>query len=146
LPTGHREAVERLDPAGHAYPARHSPSHWGVSAPTLAPNRPGLHRPLQSGDERAWVAPKRPAAHWEHTPAASKAYDPSKHGMAVGDVLPGPQAWPALQGPLQLALARPEVLPNRPSEQSVQTDAPGPLYRPAGHSTASGVREPIGHA
>jgi hypothetical protein len=54
FPDGHSTDVADADPAGHAYPAVHTPVHVFTVRPAVEPNRPaGQGRPLGA------VMPKR---------------------------------------------------------------------------------------
>jgi hypothetical protein len=46
-PTEHITALPLVDPAGHAYPAMHAPSHDDDDSPLTDPKRPAAHCPLQ---------------------------------------------------------------------------------------------------
>ncbi len=46
LPAGQMAAVPLEDPAAHAYPAVHAPTHWAVVWATV-PYRPAVHWPVQ---------------------------------------------------------------------------------------------------
>jgi hypothetical protein len=82
LPAGHFFNVPDVDPAGHSYPAEHGHEHRADVRPVADPNRPGGHN--------VQVA------------AAAREYCPAGHTLAVADVDPAGQLYPALQGPLQV--------------------------------------------
>jgi hypothetical protein len=112
------------------------------------------------------TAPYRPALQLLHEPAPVKLYRPVGHTAAVALVDPATHAYPALQlashmgvvspdmdpyrpaaqGPLQLALGMADTAPYRPALQLVHTPAPTKLKRPAGHTAAVAVVEPVMHA
>jgi hypothetical protein len=90
-PAGHTAAVADVEPAGQTYPA--------------------VQGPLQAAEPNAAVAPYRPAAHWVQEPAPAREYWPAAHGVAVADVDPAGQAYPAVHGPEQVAAVSPAASP-----------------------------------
>lgn len=58
----------------------------------------------------------------------TSAYTPGGHSAAVAETEPARQKWPALQRPVQLLDASPDVAPKRP----------------AGQATCVGLTEPAG--
>lgn len=123
-----------VEPAGQAKPAVHGPLQLALlEGPVPLPYRPAAHCPEHAAEVKAGDEPYSPAAHGVQVPAPRMLYRPTGHTMAVDEVDPGPQAKPASQTPLQLALVRPDVLPNRPAAQLLQVDAPPRLYAPGGH-------------
>jgi hypothetical protein len=112
------------------------------------------------------LAPNLPALQFVHRPDPIRLYFPAEHMVAVGEVLPATQAYPAVQfpvhdafvspglspylpashGPLQLAVVRPALDPYNPALQFVHTPDPDTLYVPGGHSDAVDDTEPATHA
>ena len=68
-PTAHITAVALVDPAGHAYPALHAPSHSDHDDPALPPYSP--------------------AGQFVQDPAEACEYVPAAHSTAVAFVEPG---------------------------------------------------------
>jgi hypothetical protein len=113
----------------------------------------------------ATVAPYRPAGHSVHVPAPPKLYVPTPHTLAVAFVLPAGQEYPAVQLPLQAAVAAPAaphvpagheavhalelnaaVAPYLPAGQALQEPARAALNLPGVHVTAVAFVLPTGHA
>ncbi len=147
-PGGHCTAVRVAEPAGHAYPAAHSPLHSGVVRPGSAPNRPPTHSPLQFAVPCANAAPNRPAAQALQVPAPGREYVPAGHTDAVALVDPAGHACPALQGPLHPAVLKPTAvtLNQVPAGQSLHDPAPARLYCLVGHTDAVALVDPAAHA
>lgn len=106
-PKGHAVALGDVDPGPHTYPA--------------------LQLPEQTLLDRATTAPKVPAGQRLQAVAPLRLYFPRGHCTANGDVLPPGHAYPALQGPVQLGVARADALPKRPPGQALQSRAPDRL-------------------
>ena len=60
-PGGHTAAVALVEPAGHAYPAAHGPSHWVEVIPLTDPYQPAAHSPLQPTADSPLLPPYVPA-------------------------------------------------------------------------------------
>jgi hypothetical protein len=90
--------------------------------------------------------PYKPALQVLHTLAPTRLYFPAGHTVAVALVEAAEHAYPALQGPLQLALGMADTVPYSPAAQSVHTPAPDKLYRPAAHTAAVPLVDPAMHA
>jgi hypothetical protein len=132
LPSGHISADALADPGTQKYPA--------------------VQLPLHAADGRPAVAPYVPAGHALHAPAPPTLYRPAAHISAVALVDPAGQAYPALQlplqpalaipltapyvparhAPLQLAVGKAATAPYRPTLQFVQVLNPATLNLPAG--------------
>jgi hypothetical protein len=145
-PGGQAPWVDDADPAGQKYPAVHVPVHDDVANAAEDPNLP--------------------TRHGSHTPAPTRLYEPGGHWMAVADVLPAGQAYPAVQVPLHAGVDSPDVdpkvpagqaavqlasavrgnAPYRPAGHTVHSPAPDRLYRPAGHGDTVALVDPAGHA
>ncbi len=147
-PGGHCTAVRVTEPAGHAYPAAHSPLHSGAVRPGSAPNRPPGHSPLQFAVPSADALPNRPAGQALQVPAPGREYVPAAHTVAVALVDPAGHACPALQGPLHRAVLKPATvtLNQVPAGQSLHAPAPARLYCPAGQTDAVALVDPAAHA
>jgi hypothetical protein len=72
VPAPHRNAVECVDPAGHAYPAEHAPVHSGNTRPDVDPYLPARQGPLQAAVSSPVVVPYSPALHMLHDAAPDK--------------------------------------------------------------------------
>jgi hypothetical protein len=68
-PAAHSMAVAFKDPAGHAHPAVHAPSHSDDAIPTLDPNCPARHKPVHDEFVRPGALPYVPSGHGVHDPA-----------------------------------------------------------------------------
>jgi hypothetical protein len=90
-PAGQADTVGEVDPAGQVYPA----VHW----------------PEQAPDGRPVAAPKVPAGHSVQAPAPAREYCPATHWVAVAEVDPAGQAYPAVHAPLHVDDVRPGVAP-----------------------------------
>jgi hypothetical protein len=147
-PGGHWTAVRVTEPAGHAYPAAHTPLHSGAVRPGSAPNRPPGHNPLQSAVPSADALPNRPAAQALQVPAPGRECVPAGHTVAVALVDPAGHAYPALQVPLHRAVLNPTAvtLNQVPAGQSVHDPAPARLYWPAGQINAVALVDSAAHA
>jgi hypothetical protein len=107
-PGGHAAAVGVVDPAGHTYPA--------------------VQFPLQVELDKPEVLPKLPEGHALQLLAPVRLKVPGGHADTVEFVLPGGQAYPAVQGPEHSEDVWPAVDPNRPPSQGPlqeEVDSPG---------------------
>ncbi len=91
LPAGQMEAVADTLPSGQAYPGWHGPLHAAVVRPEALPYRPAAQ------------AVQAPAPPVENLPAG--------HATAVAMEEAGGQAYPAAQGPEQVAVDNPMEAP-----------------------------------
>ena len=123
MPTGHSTAVPLLDPAGHAYPARHS------KVQTLVRPLPPLYVP---------------AGQSLQAPAPASAYLPAGHFFNVPDVDPAGHSYPAEHDPEHSAVERIVVDPYCPGGHNVQVAAAAREYCPAGHTLAVELYDPAG--
>jgi hypothetical protein len=117
-------------PAPQVWPpaATHSPLHAAVVMAGDPPNRPGGHR-----------------AHSAAEPC--RLYVPAGHGKALGAVAPSVHAWPAAQGPVQVAEEAPAEDPKRPTGQGLHAaPAPPALNLPGGHGAGLATTDPAGQA
>ena len=117
-PGGQAPWVDDVDPAGQKYPA--------------------VHVPVHTDDDSAAEAPNLPPGHGSHAPAPTRLYEPGGHWVAVADVLPAGQAYPAVQFPLHADVDSPDAEPKVPAGQAavqlalvIRDNAP---YRPAAHT------------
>ena len=78
-PAGHSNVVGDVDPAGHAYPAAHGPSHVDTFHPDELPYRPASHGPVHVEVFVAFVAPYRPALQLVQAAAPESEYWPAGH-------------------------------------------------------------------
>ena len=97
------------------------PLHAAVDRPLTAPKVPAGHSPLQAEDGSAVDDPYSPALQLVHDPDPLTLNLPTGHTNAVGDVDPEGQENPALQLPLQLALAMADTAPYRPAGHGLHT-------------------------
>ncbi len=125
LPVGHTDAVASVDPAGQEYPAVQGPLQAAVLRPTA--------------DKLNHV----PAGQSVHTAAPARLYLPPGHTDAVALVDAAGQEYPAVQAAVQ-ALVRAVPLLHLPAVQSAHEAAPERLNRPAGHTDAVALVEPVG--
>jgi hypothetical protein len=165
-PAAHGTTVGVVEPEGHAYPAEQGPVHDDVATPGTAPYVPAGHGPVHDALLMAGLAPYRPAAHALHVLAPLKLYVPAGHVADVEFVDPAAHAYPAVHGPVQPDVVRPDVAPYRPGSHGpvqvaddmageapyspathgVHMLAPAVLYVPAPHSIAVDLVDPAGHA
>ena len=113
-PAGHTLAVAFVDPAGHAYPAGHTPLHAAVVRPELLPYTPAGHCPLHDALVLPDVDPYHPALQLLHDDDPPAAYCPAGQIIAVEDTDPDGHMYPALHGPLHCDDVRPVPEPYRP--------------------------------
>jgi hypothetical protein len=146
VPATHCTAVADVEPAGHAYPAAHGPLQDADVAPVLLPNLPATHCPVHDDTAMPAVAPYVPAEHSLHTLAPLRLYLPTPHNSAVALVDPAAHAYPAVHGPVHVAVVEPDDDPYSPAGHVVHTPAPPTLYVPAPHSTTVALVDPAGHA
>ncbi len=99
--------VEVVDRAGQAYPGLQGPVHVDAARPGAAPYLPSSQDPVHKGDVRPALPPYRPAGHCVHTDTPPRLYCPATQTAAVAFVDPGAHAYPAAQGPSQLAFVAP---------------------------------------
>ena len=143
----------------------HTPLQLEFVSPGNAPYSPAGHGAVHALVFNATVAPYRPAGQDEHVPAPPKLYVPTPQTLAVAFVLPAGQEYPAVQLPLQAALATPAaphvpagheavhafvvkaaVAPYLPAGQALQEPARAALNLPGVHVTAVAFVLPTGHA
>ena len=111
FPVGHWLAVALVDPAGHAYPAVHAPTHWSVVWAAALPYRPAAQLPVHADVISPTVEPNRPATQLVQDPDPATEYLPAGHWLAVADVDPMGQAYPAVHAPLHVEDVSPAVAP-----------------------------------
>ncbi len=146
-PSPQGTAVPFGDPAGHINPAVQLAVQLpGDVSPAALLNFPAGQGPEHNAVTSPVALPKRPAGHGVHPAAPGPLYCPAWHSTAVALVDPAGHACPAAQSPVHVGRATPEVLPNDPPGHGVHPAAPGPLYWPAGHSTAVALVDPAGQA
>ena len=127
---------------------------------------PGGHGAVQPAVVRPAELPYTPAGHSVHAPAPARLYCPAAHRVAVADVDPAGQAYPAMHAPLQLdpvspptdpnlptvhaplqlALDSADNDPNLPGGQGVHAPAPARLYCPVAHIDCVADVDPVGQA
>ena len=128
---GHCWAVGVVDPAGHAYPALHAPSHDDDDSPLTDPNRPAAHSPLQAAAVSPVLLPKVPALQLVQAPAPARLYCPAPHSVPVALVDPGGHAYPAAHAPSHDDDDSPLTDPNQPAAHSpLQAAVDSPVLLP----------------
>jgi hypothetical protein len=146
VPAGQMVAVGDVDPAGHAYPAVQTPLQLPEVTPDTAPNSPAGQGAVHALVFRPWVDPKEPALQFVQALTPPKLKVPTPQITAVSTTEPTGHANPAAHGPLQPAVVKPDVEPNVPPGQAVQTPAPPKLYVPGKHNVAVGDVLPAAQA
>jgi hypothetical protein len=95
--------------------------HAAVDSPLTFPYFPAGQAAVHNADDWAVEDPYRPALQFVHEPDPLMLNLPTGHTNAVGDVDPEGQENPALQLPLQLALAMADTAPYRPAGHGLHT-------------------------
>lgn len=143
-PGPHNTAVALVEPAGHAYPAVHSPEQAAEVSPGVAPYTPPGHSPEHDALYSPGLAPYDPTEQLlQLTPVL---YVPTGHEDELALMLPAGHTNPTVHWPEQFAFVSPVAAPYKPVGQSVHAPAPPVLYRPSGHTWAVAVELPSGQA
>ncbi len=86
--------------------------HAALESPAVDPYVPAGQEAVQVADDKPLMAPYSPALQFVQNPEPATLYVPGKHMDAEEFVDPAGQLYPALQGPSQTDVVRPDVEPN----------------------------------
>ncbi len=125
-------------------PASQGPVQLAAVKPAVDPYRPKLQGPEQVEVVSPVDAPYNPAAQLVQAPDPAVLYVPTGQIAAVAVLDPATQLYPALQRPVQLAVASPVVPPYVPAGQLVHVGAAPRLYVPKAHMIDVALVEPAG--